>query len=163
MMGHIPHHPAVSMTHSEVEVKRVREAMEKAGCLNLEHRLIRELSSGEQQLVAIARAIVQASPVIFLDETLSRMDLHHQMHVGKLLREFAGEGKLILLVSHDLNLSSEWSDSAVLMFEGKLTYYGKLKEALTEGNLKSLYPHTPLLVSLNPSSEAPKVFLNLKI
>jgi iron complex transport system ATP-binding protein len=158
MMGQIPHHPAASWSSTQEEQEQVKSAMMRTGCFDLRNRWMNELSGGEQQLVALARVLVQRASVVLLDETLSRMDLHHQVQAGKILRELAGEGKLVLIVSHDLNLSSEWSDTAVLMVEGTVNASGKLKEILTTERLKQLYPDTPLVLTENPSNGIPKVF-----
>jgi iron complex transport system ATP-binding protein len=159
MMGHIPHHPAASWQHSESEHRQVEAAMGQAECWSFRNRFIGELSGGEQQLVGLARILVQATPIVLLDETLSRMDLRHQVQAGRIMRDLTRAGRLVLLVSHDLNLSSEWADSAVLMSAGKVLHCGGLNETLTRSNLSAIYPGVPLTVAPNPLSGVPKVFI----
>ncbi len=142
--------------------KEDREAMEWAMrsclCWGLRERDLDTLSGGERQLVALARALAQGARVLFLDEALSRMDLNHQAAIGKLLRDLCKKSWTILLVSHDVNVASEWADTCLLLREGRRVGYGKLRETLDDGALAKLYPGSELFVGPNPATGAPKVF-----
>ena len=140
------------------DLKAVEEAMKRCFCWELRERDLHTLSGGERQLVAIARALVQGARVLFLDESLSRMDLNHQAAMGKLLTELAAQGFGILLVSHDINVASEWSRSALLIRQGARVAFGPIREVLNEANIKALYPGAELVVGANPVSGAPQVF-----
>jgi iron complex transport system ATP-binding protein len=70
----------------------------------IQHRIFSQLSDGEKQIVMIARAIVQDTPIILLDEPMTHLDLENKARVLKLLKELSDEGKLVLFSSHDLNL-----------------------------------------------------------
>jgi iron complex transport system ATP-binding protein len=96
--------------------------------------------------------------VILLDEALSKMDLHHQSRVGKLLRTLAAQGKSIILVSHDVNLASEWSDTALLLVRGKKSAHGPVASVMTDENFKGAYPNAEIAVGKNPFSGAPQLF-----
>ncbi|MEK6707036.1 MAG: ABC transporter ATP-binding protein [Bdellovibrionota bacterium] len=137
----------------------VHEAMDKCLCLGLKDRDLHTLSGGERQLVNLARAIAQGVKVLFLDEALSRMDLNHQAVIGKLLRVLASQGWAVMLVSHDVNLASEWADTGLLLNKGLcVVAKGKVKEVLSERNISLLYPGAGLTIGVNPSTGAPKVF-----
>jgi iron complex transport system ATP-binding protein len=138
--------------------ERVRHAMEACLCWELRERLLETLSGGERQRVALARALAQGSSVLCLDETLSRMDLDHQIAIGRMLQERAKQGLSLLLVSHDLNLASEWADSCLLLHQGRKVAEGPVGVTLVLENLKKLYPGVPLLVAPNPATGTPKVF-----
>jgi len=136
----------------------VREAMERCLCWGFRDQDLHTLSGGERQLVALARALVQGAKVLLLDEALSRMDLNHQAAMGKLLRELTAEGSSIVLVSHDVNLASEWADTGLLLKKGQSVAFGPIKTVLTEENVRKLYPGSELSVGASPATGAPKVF-----
>lgn len=154
-LGRICHGQRGDSEHLET----VRAAMEVTFCWGLRDREIGTLSGGERQLVSIARAIAQGARILFLDEALSRMDLHHQIKIGMLIRELASRGLAVLIVSHDLNAALEWADLCLLLSRGKRIAYGKISDVLTEKNLKILYPEAMLRVGQNPETQAPQVFV----
>jgi len=139
----------------------VREAMEKCQCWDLRHRELHTLSGGERQRVAFARALAQGAKVILLDEALSRMDLHHQAAIGQLMRQLADQSAYtFLLVSHDLNVATEWADSAFVLHEGEIRAQGGLGTVIREDVLNMLYPGADLRVGESPTSGKPKVFFS---
>ena len=144
--------------NSKPERTLVQWAMEKCLCWSLRDRYLDQLSTGERQLVALAQALAQGSQVLFLDETLSKMDLSHQSQIGKLLKELAHEGRSIILVSHDINMASEWADRVVFLSQGRIVLQGKVKEVLTHEKLNSLYPDASLVIGTHPTTGMPKVF-----
>jgi len=141
--------------------ERVQWAMEQTYCSDFRKRRLDRLSGGERQLVAMARALAQGAQVLFLDETLSRMDLNHQAAIGSRLKGLAQQGFGILVVSHDLNLATEWSDSVLLLKDGKKLAQGPLREVLTQENIGQLYPDADLVMGKNPKTGAPKVFFSV--
>jgi iron complex transport system ATP-binding protein len=150
--------PAFKQATTEDETA-VRSAMERCLCIGLRGRDLHTLSGGEKQLVALARALAQGARILLLDESLSRMDLNHQQLIGKLLLRLAAEeGYAIVLVSHDLNLASEWADYALILKDGKRVAHGLLREVFTERNVQMLYPGASLAVKPSPETGAPKVF-----
>jgi iron complex transport system ATP-binding protein len=140
----------------------VKKAMEECHCWEWRDRDLQTLSGGERQLVALARAFAQGAKILFLDESLSQMDLNHQSYAGKLLKEKTQQGYSVILVSHDVNLAAEWADKALLLGprgQGRVAY-GPMRDTLTESNLKKLYPGADLVIGANPVSGAPKVFFS---
>jgi iron complex transport system ATP-binding protein len=133
-------------------------AMEACLCWSLRDRDLHTLSGGERQLVNLARALAQGARVLFLDEALSRMDLNHQAAIGKLMRTLGGKGWSVLLVSHDINVASEWADSCLLLRDGRSVGMGLMREVLTEEKIREIYPGADLMVGPNPATGAPKVF-----
>jgi iron complex transport system ATP-binding protein len=136
----------------------VHAAMEQCYCWGLRSRDLHTLSGGERQLVILARAIAQGARVLLLDEALSKMDLNHQALVGRLLRSLAQEGYAIILVSHDVNLGTEWADTCLLLNKGRTVAHGPVREVLIEDRIRSLYPGAELIVGANPVTGMPKVF-----
>lgn len=138
--------------------EKVQSAMEQCLCWGLRERDLSTLSGGERQLVALARALSQGAKILLLDESLSRMDLNHQALMGKLLRRLARERFSVLLISHDVNLASEWADSCFILRKGMKSGFGPIGEVLTEEKIQELYPGANLRVGASPETGAPKVF-----
>jgi iron complex transport system ATP-binding protein len=162
-LGRICHNPSVSWKPTPLDREKIEAALEACGCQDLLNRELPTLSGGEQQLVAVARALVQDSPVVLLDETLSRMDLHHVARIGELLNRLArSERKTFVLVAHDMNLAAQWSDFAVILDKGRVLAQGALKETLTPENLNHLYPGTPIQVESSASDGRPRVWIQRK-
>ncbi len=158
MMGQICHHPNLFNSSSQAERDQAHWAMEECLCWHLRERDLHSLSGGERQLVTLARALVQGAKVFLLDETLSKMDLNHQAAAGKLLRKWVSRGYSIVLVSHDLNLATEWADECVLLKQGEKIAWGPTREIITTERIRALYPGPELIVAPHPSTGMPKVF-----
>jgi len=149
---------------SQSDIDAVENAMRLCSCHELGHRDLRELSGGERQLVALARAIAQGARVLLLDEALSQMDLHHQARIGVFLRSLCREkGYTVLLVSHDWNLATEWASRCMLLRNGRLHKQGTCEEVLTSQTLSELYPEAPVWVGKHPVHGGPKIFFGSKI
>ena len=140
----------------------VEDAMRRCGCWEWRARDLASLSGGERQLVGLARAIAQGASLLLLDEALSKMDLNHQVRVGQLLKDLAAQDYSIVLVSHDLNLASEWAESALLMNQGRVVAQGAISDVLTEAHLAELYPGCGFQVRPSPVSGAPKIYFPQK-
>lgn len=94
----------------------VKEALEMTDTAQFAWRCLRELSGGERQLVFIARALAQNSPILLLDEPTSFLDLKHQVNIYDLLKSAQIEkGKTILAVTHDINLAIQYCDQSLLL------------------------------------------------
>lgn len=97
---------------------RLREAREALELGPVWDRPAGTLSGGEAQRAALARALVQDSPALVLDEPGAHLDLGHQMALYRLLRRMAGQGKAILLSTHDPYLSRLFGQRLLLLNGG---------------------------------------------
>lgn len=158
MLGRTCHGSGLLRRLSREDRDLAHWAMERARCWQLRERDLHTLSGGERQLVAIARALAQQAKVLLLDEALSKMDLHHQAQIGRLLRQLASEGWSILLVAHDVNLAAEWSDRCLLLKDGRPVAEGPVAEVLTEERLRQVYPDAGIHVGSNPMTAKPQIF-----
>jgi iron complex transport system ATP-binding protein len=132
------------------DLQRTLEALDRIQIAPLVDRPVDELSGGEQQLVLLARALAQDTPVLILDEPTAHLDLHHQGNLLRLVRELADEQGLgVLMALHDLNLVSLYANRVALLAEGKLQATGTALEVLTEENLERAY-QVPVHVSQHP-------------
>lgn len=135
-----------------------KSVMEEAGCWEYRARYLAELSSGERQRVHFARALLQGSKWICLDESFSRLDLHHQARLGLLLRKYVARGFSFLFVSHDLNFTTDWADRCLLLRDGKLLAEGPTTEVVNVENIRKLYPDAKVVLTPHPVSGAMKVY-----
>ncbi len=103
-------------------------------------KYINEMSGGEKQRVLIARALAQEPEVLLLDEPTSNLDIKHQLEVLGLLHRFAHEGGMtVIMVLHDLNLASRFSEKLVLISEGKVFASGPPAAVLNPANISAVY------------------------
>lgn len=98
------------------------------------------LSGGQRQRVWIAMALAQKSEMIFLDEPTTYLDVRYQVELLELIRSLNRDfGLSIVMVLHDINQALQYSDHLVGLKNGKLLFYGKPEEVITQENISSLY------------------------
>ncbi len=124
---------------NDVDEEVVQEAMVATNTWRFKDQSILNLSGGQRQLVFIAKALAQDTPLILLDEPISALDIYYQMHILKLLEELTEKGKTVITVLHDLNLAARFCKKMLLLKEGQVEAYGETKEVITKQNLKKTY------------------------
>lgn len=103
-------------------------------------RPIAFLSGGQRQRVWIAMALAQQTDIILLDEPTTYLDLNHQLEVLELLSRLNREQHVtIVMVLHDLNLASRYSDFLLAMKEGRIVRMGTPTEVLTHEILRECF------------------------
>lgn len=93
------------------------------GSLGVGHRsdaLPRELSGGEAQRVAIARALAPGPTVLLMDEPTSSLDPARREALGQTLRDLAGQGRALLIATHDMEFASAYCDRQVVLTDGRI-------------------------------------------
>ncbi|PYT00533.1 MAG: heme ABC transporter ATP-binding protein [Acidobacteria bacterium] len=115
-------------------------------------RVMNELSGGERQRVVLARALAAEAKVLLLDEPTANLDLAHQALMFRLVRDRSrNAGASAIVITHDLNLASEFADHVVLLKDGKVYASGPTNGVLTKENIAEVYGVQVLLDS-NPAS-----------
>jgi len=104
----------------EETAKRVRAALDKVGLLAREHAAPVALSTGEQQRVGIARAIVAKPPVLIADEPTGNLDPQLSAEIMALFGEFQQVGTTVLVASHDLALVRRMGKRVLVLDHGRL-------------------------------------------
>ena len=107
------------MTRREIE-KRVRAALDQVGLLGKEKLLPLELSTGEQQRVGIARAVVSKPPVLIADEPTGNLDPDLAREIMRLFRRFNEVGVTVLIATHDFHLVEEFGARRMVLENGRL-------------------------------------------
>ncbi|HNX68958.1 MAG TPA: ABC transporter ATP-binding protein [Candidatus Omnitrophota bacterium] len=158
-LGRTPHYRDFQFLEGRKDFEIVAEAMRVTGVEVLADRLMTQLSGGERQLAAIARALAQEPRWLVLDEPTAHLDIAHQIRILDLLKRLNHEKKItIVIVHHDLNLVSEYCDRILLISEGKIFKGGSPEEVLTYANIEAVYK-TVVIVNKNPISSKPFVLL----
>jgi len=132
-------------------------------CLSLcdlkdyENRQMNQLSGGERQRVVLARALATGSRILLLDEPTANLDLAHQALMFRLVRERCETCEsAAVLITHDLNLASEFADEIILLKSGEIAAKGVPEEVLTEENLEKVFG-VRVLLDENPVSRRRRV------
>ena len=116
------------------------QAMEKTATQSLADRRVNELSGGEIQCLLIARALVQETKAILLDEPTANLDIGRQVEILDLMKDLCRTQNMTVLAAlHDLNLAAQYCDRLVLIHDGHIHAEGKPSEVITNSNIKQVY------------------------
>lgn len=115
--------------------------------LNLiEDKYLDQLSGGQRQLAFIAMVIAQDTDYVFLDEPLNNLDIKHSLQIMKNIQRLAHEmNKAVVVVIHDINFASCYSDTIIALKRGKVVASGKVEEVIDAKVLSEIY-ETPFNV-----------------
>ncbi|KAE8560646.1 iron complex transport system ATP-binding protein [Paenibacillus jamilae] len=120
--------------------KMVEQSMAYMGLEDMKDKHIDLLSGGQRQRAFIAMILAQDTEYILLDEPLNNLDMKHSVQIMKTLRNLVDDlGKTILVVLHDINFASCYSDHIVGMKNGRLLKQGTADEMIDSQVLKDLY------------------------
>jgi iron complex transport system ATP-binding protein len=120
------------------------EAMEQAIALTRIHQLvdkqIGQLSDGQMQMVMIARALAQQTPLLLLDEPTAHLDLNNRVEIMNLLRELAHTtGKGILIATHELDLALQTADRIWLTGKEQNLLTGIPEDLVLDGSFDEIF------------------------
>lgn len=121
------------------QLERCRWALDKIGISHLSQRCFHRLSGGEQQLVLIARALVQNAPILMLDEPTANLDFGNQLRVLEQVRALAREGYTIIQTTHNPEQSYLFSDRILALQGGRILLDGPPHQVLTRETIRELY------------------------
>lgn len=113
---------------------------------DIEDKFLDELSGGQRQRAFISMVIAQDTDYILLDEPLNNLDMKHSVQIMKILRKLVDElGKTVVIVLHDINFASVYSDRIVALKNGRLIKDGTTDEIINSESLREIYDmHIPV-------------------
>lgn len=156
LMGRYPY-LGIMRAYTDEDRRIVDRILEMLNLYELRKRWLSELSGGEKQRVYIARALVQETPCILLDESLSQLDINHQIEIMNLLKKISREQhKSILIVSHNLNLAANHADKLFFLRGGIMLSGGTPESLMDSSHLSELFG-IKLQTQLNPNSGRPNI------
>ncbi|MBU5675926.1 ABC transporter ATP-binding protein [Alkaliphilus sp. MSJ-5] len=137
--GRFPHQRGFGNLTPE-DKKIISWALSVTKLTEFEHREVDTLSGGQRQRVWIAMALAQQTDLILLDEPTTYLDLAHQLEVLKLLFDLnRNQGCTIVMVLHDLNLASRFSDYMIAIHKGTIIEHGSPQKVMTTEVLKKTF------------------------
>ncbi|MFC5588009.1 ABC transporter ATP-binding protein [Sporosarcina soli] len=122
------------------DLRLVEQAMEYMDLMDMQHQYLDELSGGQRQRAFIAMVIAQDTDYILLDEPLNNLDMKHSVQIMKILRRLVDDlGKTVVIVLHDINFASVYSDRIVALKNGRVVKDGPTNDIINSDALKEIY------------------------
>ncbi|MDG6894579.1 ABC transporter ATP-binding protein [Volucribacter amazonae] len=137
LLGHID---KLTLHISDEHLSEVITLMQMLEISHLAHRDITTLSGGQRQLIMFAQALIKQPNILLLDEPVSALDMHHQLNLLEKVQQYTRKHQIItIMILHDLNLASQFSDKLILLGEGKLQAQGLPNDVLKQDIISQLY------------------------
>ncbi|GIN63277.1 ABC transporter ATP-binding protein [Robertmurraya siralis] len=137
--GRYPHRKNVNRL-SKQDRDMIDWAMAVTQTAEFEARELAQLSGGQRQRVWLAMALAQKTEILLLDEPTTYLDMAHQIEVLKIVKKLNEEhGCTIVMVLHDINQASRFSDTIIAMRNGEVLATGAPKQIMTPPVLKSVF------------------------
>lgn len=124
-----------SISDEELALK----CMEYTGTKELAERPVNEVSGGQKQRILLAKVLAQQTPILFLDEPTTGLDMVYQEEIFRFSKALAKMGKTILMVVHELNLAAKYCSRIILLGEGTVIAAGRPDNVFTEKILSKAY------------------------
>ncbi len=122
------------------DIKYIDEAIGYMKLEDMQHRYLDQLSGGQRQRAYIAMVIAQNTQYILLDEPLNNLDMKHSVEIMKILRGLVDDlGKTIVIVIHDINFASCYSDQIVALKDGRIAAEGATEKIISQEVLEEIY------------------------
>ncbi|MCP1146313.1 ABC transporter ATP-binding protein [Lysinibacillus endophyticus] len=120
--------------------KFIDQAIEYMNLTDMQDKFLDELSGGQKQRAFISMVIAQDTEYILLDEPLNNLDMKHSVQIMKILRQLVDElGKTVVIVLHDINFASVYSDRIVALKNGRVVKDGQTHEIINSEALREVY------------------------
>ncbi|MFK3780873.1 ABC transporter ATP-binding protein [Agrobacterium sp. NPDC089420] len=135
--GRYPYSKGRPTIEDKVHIDR---ALEYLHLEPLAGRFLDELSGGQRQRAFVAMVLCQDTDYVLLDEPLNNLDMKHASSMMKIMRRAADElKKTVVLVLHDINFASWYSDTIIAMREGRICHQGPAETIIRPEILKDIY------------------------
>ncbi|MDO4204016.1 MAG: ABC transporter ATP-binding protein [Selenomonadaceae bacterium] len=127
------------------------------GVADLAEKSLTEISGGQRQRVLLAKVLAQQSPVMFLDEPATGLDIFYQEEIYRFARDLCRGGKTILMVVHEMNLAARFCSRLLMLGQSRLVADGPVSDVLREDILTAAFG-TPIRVSINQQTGHHEVY-----
>ena len=138
-LGRYPHGATDPARLPDADAAAVARAIKAADVTALADRRATELSGGERSRVALARVLAVEAPVILADEPTASLDPRYQLDIMYVLRSVANGGSLVIVVTHDLSLAARFSDTVLVLSDGRLVAQGSPEHALSDAIMADVF------------------------
>lgn len=168
LMGRFPHRTVRWWSmgigdETASDLASAHQAMVDTDVVSLADRLVSDLSGGERQRVVIARALAQEPKILLLDEPTAFLDINHQIEICSLVGRLRAERQLtVVLVSHDLNVASQYCDRVLMLKDGQLCRIGSPEETIRPEVLRIVYG-CDVVVDAHPQTGRPRVTMPMSM
>lgn len=136
--GRHPHQSWLRQWSSD-DASVVERALAMTGVSELADRPVDSLSGGQRQRVWISMTLAQGTDLLLLDEPTTYLDLAHAIDVLDLVDDLHESGRTVVMVLHDLNLATRYSDNLVVMREGAILAQGHPRDVITADLLQEAF------------------------
>lgn len=124
----------------KTDLDHIDQAIEYMNLADMQHKFLDELSGGERQRAFIAMVVAQDTKYVLLDEPLNNLDMKHSVQIMKVLRQLVDDlHKTVVLVLHDINFASSYSDDIVAMKNGRVVAHGPVDDIIERDVLQNVY------------------------
>ena len=131
ILGRAPHQ-GLRCAPSESDRHRAHAVLQRLDLDAMAARRVDTLSGGERQRVVLARALVQDTPLLVLDEPTAALDVGHQLEVLELIADLRSERELTVVTTvHDLSVAGQFADTVAVLAGGRLVATGAPSAVLT--------------------------------
>lgn len=137
-LGRTPHMQWMNKL-SDLDYQIIETFAEKLGIVELFDATFNNLSGGQKQMVAIARSLIQDTPIVIFDEPMSALDIGKQVDLLKILWEQTLQGKTIILTTHNPNHALAVESDSCFIKEGKVAAFGRSDDIIQNDLLYEIY------------------------
>lgn len=125
---------------TEEDHEYIDKAIEYMELKDIENKYLDELSGGQRQRAYIAMVIAQNTEYVLLDEPLNNLDMKHSVSMMKVFRNLVDElGKTVIIVMHDINFASVYSDNIVILKNGQVAKEDVTDNIIDKSILEDIY------------------------
>ncbi|MFW6291501.1 MAG: ABC transporter ATP-binding protein [Spirochaetota bacterium] len=139
MLGRLPHMESRWTGFTDADRDIVECTLAGLRIDRFRNRQCSTLSGGEFQKVLLARALVQDSDILVLDEATANLDMHHAVELMDLVRDRLHDNRTVIAVMHDLNLAAAYCDRVVFVKNGAIRYEGPPARTFTTDVIRDIY------------------------
>lgn len=119
---------------------------------------VEQVSGGQKQRILLAKVLAQKTPILFLDEPTTGLDIVYQEEIFRFCETLCKAGKTVIMVAHELNLAAKFCNRLLLVANGGILADGSPEEVLDAGHLSIAY-NVPVKVIKTPIVAESKLLL----